>query len=59
MIRKAERKNGHATEELIRETRRLKRQLEAMTTRLDTFYQQLQKEVDRLQTISDGSQEGN
>lgn len=60
MIRKPERKkNGHATDELIKETRRLKRQLEAMTTRLDTFYQQLQKEVDRLQTISDGKQDGN
>ena len=58
MIRKRDRKaKEHATDELIRETRRLKRQLEAVTIRLDTFYQQLQKEVDRLQTISDGNRE--
>jgi hypothetical protein len=59
MIRKFDRKkNGHGTEELIKETRRLKRQLEAMTIRLDTFYHQLQKEVDRLQVIEDNRTEG-
>lgn len=58
MIRKFERKkNGHGTEELIKETRRVQRQLEAMTIRLDTFYHQLQKEVDRLVSAEEHSKE--
>lgn len=58
MIFERKKKNGHGTEELIKETRQLKRQLEAMTIRLDTFYHQLQKEVDRLTVIADDNEEG-
>lgn len=53
MMFERKKKNGHGTEELIKETRQLKRQLEAMTIRLDTFYHQLQKEVDRLVSAED------
>lgn len=58
MIRRSKQKSGHGSEDLIKETRRVQRQLEAMTIRLDTFYKQLQREVDRLQAISD-AKEGN